>query len=91
MTEFNSTYVSIILAMGGLFFITAIWVLNWSIKKGQWNQIDKTAKSIFTKDEPEGTQTDFFPGNKKEDVETSIESISSTVKLKQQHKNRLNF
>lgn len=62
MTEFelNPTIVTI-LVLGALFFATCIWMLRWASKKGQFNNLEASAKMIFTEEEPEGVQTDYFP------------------------------
>lgn len=59
-----SPYVLVIICLGVLFFATAILVLYWCTKTGQFKDFEKGARSIFTSEEPEGTQTDFFPGKK---------------------------
>ena len=45
-----------------LFFILAVAALYWSAKSGQWKQLHETSISIFNDEEPEGVQSDFFPG-----------------------------
>lgn len=59
-----SPYVLVMVCMGVLFFTTAILVLYWCTKTGQFKDFEKGARSIFTDEEPEGMQTDFFPGEK---------------------------
>ena len=51
--------------LGVLFFISAIYALWWAAKTGQFHKMEQGAKTIFTPEEPEGTQTDFFPQAKK--------------------------
>lgn len=60
-----SPYVLVMVCLGVLFFTSAILVLYWCTKTGQFKDFEKGARSIFTADEPEGTQTDFFPGKEK--------------------------
>lgn len=59
-----SPYVLVMVCMGILFFATAILVLYWCTKTGQFKDFEKGARSIFTVEEPEGMQTDFFPRRK---------------------------
>lgn len=57
-------YVIIIVLMGIAFFLTGILVLYWCAKNGQLQNFDKGSRSIFNDEEPEGVQTDFFPGER---------------------------
>ena len=57
-------YIAIIVLLGIMFFMTGIVVLYWCVKNGQLKDFEKGAKSIFTEEEPEGVQTDFFPGKR---------------------------
>lgn len=59
-----SPYVLVMVCLGILFFATSILVLYWCTKTGQFKDFEKGARSIFTEEEPEGLQTDFFPGKK---------------------------
>lgn len=58
----TNSYVFLMILMGVLFFITATLVLYWCAKNGQLRDFDKSSRSIFADDEPEGEETDFFPG-----------------------------
>jgi nitrogen fixation-related uncharacterized protein len=60
--EFNGYIITIIVA-GALFFASVIWALQWALKNGQLERFDQGARVIFSEDEPEGAQTDFFPGH----------------------------
>ena len=51
----------IIVALGGLFFATAVIALCWCFKTGQLKNFEKNARCIFNEEEPVGEQTDFFP------------------------------
>jgi cbb3-type cytochrome oxidase maturation protein len=55
-------YLIIGLIIGGLFFGLAIMGLNWAVKNGQFRDLDKGSRVVFDDEEPEGQQTDFFPG-----------------------------
>ena len=44
--------------------MTVIIVLYWCVKSGQLKNFDKGSRCIFTEEEPEGVQTDFFPGKR---------------------------
>lgn len=55
----------VIIILGGLFFASAIYALWWCTRAGHFKELELTAKSIFTDEEPEGIQTDFFPGEAK--------------------------
>lgn len=57
-------HVLVMVFMGILFFSTGILVLYWCVKTGQLTDFEKGARSIFTDEEPEGEQTDFFPKKK---------------------------
>lgn len=49
--------------MGGLFFLSAVAALVWASRTGQLQNFERGSRSIFDEDEePEGEQTDFFPG-----------------------------
>ncbi len=61
MDEWN-LYLIIIFALGGLFFLSAILALWWAASHGQLKQFERGSKTIFNEEEPEGEQTDFFPG-----------------------------
>ena len=55
-------YIILISALGVLFFASAIYSFCWSLKKGQLKNLEEASRSIFTNEEPEGVETDFFPG-----------------------------
>lgn len=57
-----SPYALVILALMVLFFVSSIYALYWSAKQGHFQNLDAGARSIFTPEEPEGQQTDYFPG-----------------------------
>jgi nitrogen fixation-related uncharacterized protein len=57
-------YALVILALMVLFFFSTIYALYWSAKRGHFQNLEAGARSVFTEDEPEGQQTDFFPGTK---------------------------
>jgi len=59
-----SPYVLVMISLGVLFFTSAILALYWCTKTGQFKDFERGARSIFTAEEPEGMQTDFFPGKK---------------------------
>lgn len=58
-------YALVILALMVLFFCSTIYALYWSAKRGHFQDLEAGARSVFTEDEPEGEQTDFFPGKDK--------------------------
>lgn len=41
----------------------AIYAFIWAAKNGQFRDLDAQSRSIFDEYEPEGTQTDHFPGH----------------------------
>jgi nitrogen fixation-related uncharacterized protein len=41
---------------------SAVYALFWASKTGQLRNLDAQSRSIFDETEPEGMQTDFFPG-----------------------------
>lgn len=59
-----NVHVLVMVLMGILFFSTGIFVLYWCVKTGQMSDFEEGARSIFSEDEPEGEQTDFFPAKK---------------------------
>jgi len=58
----TNSYVFLMIFMGVLFFLIAVVMLYWCVKSGQLKDFDKNSRSIFSEDEPEGEETDFFPG-----------------------------
>jgi nitrogen fixation-related uncharacterized protein len=57
----NYTDLIPLILLGVAFFVVAISALYWSAKKGQLRNFDSQAKTIFTKEEPEGEVSDAFP------------------------------
>lgn len=45
-----------------LFGISTIWGLVWAVRTGQFQRLDRGARSIFDEEEPVGHMTDVFPG-----------------------------
>ncbi len=45
-----------------LFGGSAVWALAWAFRKGQLENFQRGASSIFDDDEPPGRFTDSFPG-----------------------------
>jgi len=62
-------YSLIILMLGIVFFASVVLALRWAFKNGQFSNLEKDARSIFSEDEPEGEQTDFFPNKSKGQVD----------------------
>lgn len=58
------TYIIIGFVLAGLFFASAAYALNWSRKNGQFKDIEKGARTIFTDEEPEGVMGDHFPAKR---------------------------
>ncbi|MGJ8649797.1 MAG: cbb3-type cytochrome oxidase assembly protein CcoS [Opitutaceae bacterium] len=50
-----------IILLGVVFFVSAIAMLYWSSKRGQFRNFDSQASTIFTDEEPEGEISDSFP------------------------------
>lgn len=48
--------------IGLLMSASAIYAFFWAQKTGEFRDLDKQSRSIFDESEPEGVQTDFFPG-----------------------------
>lgn len=67
MFEWN-IYLITIAGFGGLFFAVAVGALWWSAKSGQLRNFDQGARVVFTEEEPEGIQTDYFPGQSEKSV-----------------------
>lgn len=56
-------YIIIGFGFGSIFFGLAVYGLYWAVKKGEFANLDKGSRVIFDdEEEPEGRQTDFFPG-----------------------------
>lgn len=62
--ELNA-YIIAIITVVALIFLSGIYALHWSAKKGYMQNLEAGARSIFTEEEPEGIQTDFFPKKQK--------------------------
>jgi len=45
-----------------LFTASAVYALYWSSRHGQLRDFEKGAASIFDEKEPQGVETDSFPG-----------------------------
>lgn len=43
---------------------SAVYALYWAVKHRQFQQLDRSARVIFDAEEPEGQQTDYFPGQR---------------------------
>lgn len=54
-----------IILLGIAFFVVTVAILYWSAKNGQLKNFDSQAKTIFTKEEPEGEVSDTFPVRRK--------------------------
>jgi nitrogen fixation-related uncharacterized protein len=46
---------------GVVMVVGFVLVLRWAVKNDQFKNLDQGARVIFDEDEPEGTQTDYFP------------------------------
>ncbi len=55
-------YYLVALPIALLFLASAVYALYWASRHGQLKEFDKGARSIFDEEEPEGRETDFFPG-----------------------------
>jgi len=60
-----TAYIILGATFASLFFIGAIWALNWAHKHGQFKDLDAGANTIFDEDEPVGQQTDAFPAKRR--------------------------
>ncbi len=59
-------YLIIIFGLGVLFFVSVVAAFVWAQRTGQFRNLDRGAMSVFSEDEPAGSQIDFFPGRKKQ-------------------------
>lgn len=50
--------------LGAPFLIMGVLGVVWCAKNGQFSNLEASSRSIFSEDEPEGLQTDFFPKKK---------------------------
>jgi nitrogen fixation-related uncharacterized protein len=48
--------------ISGLFLTIVVFALRWAVRTGQFRELDKASRVVFTDEEPEGVHTDFFPG-----------------------------
>jgi nitrogen fixation-related uncharacterized protein len=48
-------------ALAGLLFCSSLAALRWAVKTGQWRNLDRGARVIFTEDEPEGVPQPLQP------------------------------
>jgi nitrogen fixation-related uncharacterized protein len=60
-----SAYIILGMVFASVFFVCAAYALYWAHKNGQLSNFEEGAKSIFDEEEPQGDQTDFFPGKDK--------------------------
>lgn len=74
-------YLLVVFLLGGLFFASAIYVLFWSARNRQFQDLEQGARTIFDEEEPEGVQTDFFPGKK-------VKGIVRTHPVLERHQRR---
>ncbi len=56
------SYIGIFFGLACVFFLFAAYALHWAHKNKQLENLEEGARSIFDEEEPEGEQTDFFPG-----------------------------
>ena len=56
-----------IIILGVVFSISAIAMLYWASKRGQFRDFEKQASIIFTDEEPEGEISDTFPSKDKDE------------------------
>jgi len=57
-------YIILLFGFAFLFFLGAAAALNWAHRHGQLENLEEGSRSIFDDEEPEGEQTDQFPGKK---------------------------
>lgn len=48
--------------LAALIVSSAVYAFVWANKTGEFRDLEGQARSIFDASEPEGVQTDFFPG-----------------------------
>lgn len=63
MLEFGH-YIVVGLIFSGLIMASAVVMLTWAVKRGQFKNLERGAVSIFDEEEPLGVQTDYFPGER---------------------------
>jgi cbb3-type cytochrome oxidase maturation protein len=54
-------YVPLVL-LAVLILATAVYAFVWAAKNGEFRDLEAQSRSIFDETEPEGVQTDYFPG-----------------------------
>lgn len=50
---------------------SAVYAFFWASKHGEFRDLEAQSRSIFDETEPEGVQTDFFPGKAPGRADTS--------------------
>jgi cbb3-type cytochrome oxidase maturation protein len=63
MTSDDSIIYVVLFASIVIFGAAAVLALAWAVRDGQFENFDRSAKSIFDPDEPIGQLTDRFPDN----------------------------
>ncbi len=61
--------------------ITALLALRWAARHGEFDNLSRTALSIFDEDEPVGRQTDFFPGAQAGSLENRSPATTASIPL----------
>jgi hypothetical protein len=51
----------IIFSLASMIFTSSVVAIVWAFKNGHFSNLEKTSRSIFNSEEPEGVQTDYFP------------------------------
>lgn len=64
------------LGLAGLFFLAVVGSLYWASRNGQFRDLEAGSRVIFDEEEPEGTQSDFFPPRKAKRPKNSPQSAS---------------
>lgn len=57
-----SNLLIIIISFAALLLLSGVYALFWASRNGQLKDFEEGAKTIFTEEEPEGTELDSFPG-----------------------------
>ncbi|KAF0093007.1 MAG: hypothetical protein E1N59_3264 [Puniceicoccaceae bacterium 5H] len=57
-------YLGVAVIFATLFFFGGAFALYWAKKNNQFNNLEEGSRVIFDEEEPEGQQTDFFPGER---------------------------
>lgn len=66
----------LLFVIGVLMSISAVYAFFWASKNGEFRDFDRQARSIFDDTEPEGVQTDFFPGRGPRPESRSQQTVS---------------